>query len=162
MIYALTLASLLLFGCGGGAATLSVQQESPEPAPVAATEERTVSVMWSETAATPGCFFFSGPPVPGAEVRDVHGSSATLREASGTLSLDFGGDAVFRGPADDARIVREETYDYRGKWGITETIAFDVVGDGQWRGRYTYEECQTDSNDACPSRCRIDATIALD
>jgi hypothetical protein len=169
-------ASVLLSACGGPSSsseqsastatpppTMAVQVEGdPTPAATANVEERAVAVTWSEASATSGCFFFSGPPVAGVEVRQVHGTRATLRRELDTLSLDFGDGVVFRGPTSTARLVREESYDYQGKWGITETIAFDVVGDGAWHGSYDYEECEMDSGATCPGTCRIDAKIAIE
>ncbi len=162
--------SLVIHGCGGGGGAPAPAPQSAVIAPTAVTpaptaaglEERAVSVSWSDATATHGCFFFSGPPVPGVEIREVHGARATLRREQGTLSLDFGQGAIFRGPEETANLSREESYDYHGKWSITETIRFDVVGDGIWSGTYAYEECEIDSGRPCPGSCRLDAKIALE
>ncbi len=163
----LTVFSSLLAACGSAerapvpvsarAASEPLAQEVPAITTVGTptTASVTHQVVFSNVRSVPRCFYFSGPDVPEADIRDRFPVAASL-ERDGELNvLRFSSSAVFRG-AEGQPLERVTTYEYQGKWSITERIVMTSATTGS----YSYEECHLDAV-GCPGNCTLTADLTL-
>ena len=143
----------------GGGSSEAAPSASTEPPPPVVEEGAPAQIRWGTPSATPGCFFFSGPP--GADVRQTLPTTGRWIAREDRVILDFGEGIVFTGSARAGAIElhRESAYDYQGKWATTEHLALQPAVGGSWQGTYSYEECEVDAGPPCPGRCRIQAPV---
>ncbi len=137
-------------------------QQAPVPSEVSAAPEsmQLRRLRWEQHQATPGCFFFRGPPIPGREIREpLVDTGSTVRVTTrGARTMVMLGDAPFVG--EGRRLSRESTFLYIRKWHVTEALRFD---DETYRaGTYEYGECNSLDGPGCRSRCVINSRFTLE
>lgn len=126
-------------------------------------------VLWGRVTTTKDCFTFSGPPA--SKARKELGGAVSLVLRDSAMVLSFGA-ARFVGTllGDRARLTRRGRYQYRSSWTTTEQITLqrepidprDIHPRPRWRGRYSYEECDTSGREGCPGRCTTEAALQLE
>jgi len=139
----------------------STPDQSPAPGALPApSAEAVVTVEWSGTKATTGCYFFSGPVSQARQKR--LGSQARWTRSGHTVALAFGPDAVFRGSDRDGQVIltRRSSHQERTKWRVEETIVASL-GNGILAGRYEYEECDTTGDQGCPGMCTVSSSVTV-
>lgn len=141
----------------------------PLQRPHASAQAAPLRVLWGRVTTTKDCFTFSGPPA--SKARKELGGKVALVVRGSAMVLSFGA-ARFVGTlqGDQARLLRRGRYQHRSSWTTTEQITLqrepidprDIHPGPRWRGRYSYEECDTSGREGCPSRCTTEAALQLE